>query len=342
MKILDEIKVFSQLSGTSGDENRIADYISKRLSQIPNISFETDKLGNVLGYKKGKTAPKNKVMLAAHMDEVGFVVTFIDGDGFLKFSPVGGIDIKAVLGKNIIFENGIKGVVGLKAIHLQSSEESGKLPKFDDLYIDIGAKSKKDAEKYISLGDNFYFDSEFFEFGNGFIKAKALDDRVGCAILLDLLERYFEYDLHFAFTVQEEVGLRGAKTATHQINPDFAIVLETTTACDIPDVSGEKQVCQLKNGVVISHMDGRTIYDKQLYALAFETAKNLKIKAQTKTLIAGGNDSGAIHLSGKGVRAMALSLPTRYLHSPSCVIHKEDLDGTLKLAFEMTKQLFTL
>lgn len=342
MKILDEIKVLSQLNGTSGDENRIADYISNRLLQIPNISFEIDKLGNVLGFKKGNEAPKNKVMLAAHMDEVGFVVTFIDGDGFLKFSPVGGVDVKAVLGKNIIFENETKGVVGLKAIHLQSEQESGKLPKFDDLYIDIGAKSKKDAEKYVSLGDNFYFDSEFFEFGNGFIKGKALDDRAGCAILLDLLENDFNYDLYFAFTVQEEVGLRGAKTAAYQISPDFAIVLETTTACDIPDVSDEKQICQLKNGVVISHMDGRTIYDKELYSLAFETAKTLKIKAQTKTLIAGGNDSGAIHLSGKGVRTMALSLPTRYLHSPSCVIHKEDLEGTLKLAFEMIKQLFTI
>jgi len=337
--IIDEIKTLSLINGTSGDEKEVRSYICSQLDNIDSVNYSVDKLGNIIGFKKGNKKPKNKVMLAAHMDEVGFITTFITDDGFIKFAPVGGIDVKAAIGKPVVFQNGTNGVIGLKAIHLQKQEERDNLPKFEDLYVDIGARDKSDAQNFISLGDNFYFKSEFFEYGDDFIKGKALDDRVGCAILLKILREEAENELHFAFTVQEEVGLRGAKTAAFQIKPDFAIVLETTTACDISGVSGEKQVCKLKNGVVISHMDMRTIYDKELYVLANNTAKSLDIKAQTKTMVAGGNDSGAIHLSGEGVRTLALSLPTRYLHSPACVINKSDLFDTIALAKEMSKIL---
>lgn len=176
------------------------------------------------------------------------------------------------------------------------------------------------------------FDSDSFRFGSGFVKSKAIDDRAGCLIMMDMINGGPEYDAWYAFTVQEEVGTRGAKAAAFTIEPDIAVVLETTTACDIAETSGAKRVCELGRGCVVSYMDRATIYDRELYQLARSTADKLGIANQTKTLIAGGNDSGAIHVSRGGVRTCALSVPCRYLHSPACVINDADYTATAKLA----------
>lgn len=324
------VKELCALNAASGREDAVREYLEKEIS--PYAETFTDNMGNLHVYKKGKNPATKKVMLAAHMDEVALIITYITDEGFLRFAPVGGIDSKVLFGRRVLAgEKHVSGVIGSKPVHLLKKEEGDKVPDFESLYIDIGAQDKEEAEKYVSLGDIAYFDSEAVDFGDGFLKAKALDDRVGCAILLDMIKREQSYDLHFVFTVQEEVGLRGAKTAAFIENPDYAIVVETTTACDIAGVDGAEQVCKLGNGAVVSFMDRSTLYDKKLFNFAFKIAEENGINCQTKTVVAGGNDAGAIHVSRGGVKTITVSLPCRYLHSPSCVICKKDLNDSAAL-----------
>lgn len=321
-----------EINGASGDESRVRDFI---ISKINTDDYHVDNLGNLIVHKKGKNRTDKKIMFAAHMDEVGFMITDITEDGFLRFGAVGGVDPRVVIGRGLVLENGTRGVVGTKAVHQQSPEERKKAPDFDGLLLDIGAATRAEAEKYANRGDYAYFDTDFFRFGDGFIKGKAIDDRAGCLIMIDMINSELEYDAWFVFTVQEEVGTRGAKAAAFSIAPDIAFVLETTTACDIAGVSGDKKVCELGKGCVVSFMDRSTIYDGELYRLAFSVAAEHSIPVQTKTLVAGGNDSGAIHVSAGGVRTCALSVPCRYLHSPSCVIKESDYNAVKSLAFAM-------
>lgn len=337
--LLELLKRLCEVDGTSGDEDRVRALIQ---SEIVGGDVKTDNLGNLIVFKKGRKAPKNKVMLAAHMDEVGFMITHITDDGLLKFGAVGGIDARVVIGRQLRLASGAIGVVGTKAVHQQSADEKDKAPQIDELFIDIGAASRAEAEKFVKLGDTACFTGKFTALGNGFVKCKAIDDRAGCAVMLDMLGSELEYDAYFVFTTQEEVGTRGAKAAVESVRPDMAIVLETTTACDIAGVSGEKKVCVLGNGVVASFMDRGTIYDKKLYRLAFEEAEKIGVKCQTKTVIAGGNDSRAIHMGAGGVRTLALSVPTRYLHSPACVMNTDDFAAQRKLAETMLERLAEL
>lgn len=330
--MIERLRELCLLNGASGDEARVREFIQ---ANIRADEVFTDNLGNLIAFKKGRKTPKRKLMFAAHMDEVGFMVTDIGEDGFLSFDAVGGINSAVVLGRGVVLESGVSGVIGTKAIHQQSSDERKKIPDFRELYIDIGASSHEEAEKLAPLGSYVYFDADFYEFGDGFVKGKAIDDRAGCLIMMDMINGEPEYDAWYAFTVQEEVGTRGAKTAAFTIAPDIAIVLETTTACDIAEVSGAKRVCELGKGAVVSYMDRSTVYDRGLYSLAFQTANANGIPVQTKTLVAGGNDSGAIHVSAGGVRTCAVSVPCRYLHSPSCVIKMSDFEAVKALAEEM-------
>lgn len=332
--MLEALKEICMTDGVSGDEGAVRELIKSRITAD---EITVDNLGNLIVFKKGRKAPKNKVMLAAHMDEVGFMITDITESGFLRFGAVGGIDPRVVMGRAVRFKNGTLGVVGTKATHQQSADERKKAPDFDDMLIDIGASSADEAAKYVSRGDTACFDTDFFSFGDGFVKGKAIDDRAGCQIMIDMINSDLEYDTWFVFTVQEEVGTRGAKAAAFTVAPDIALVLETTTACDISGSSGNKRVCELGKGCVVSYMDRGTIYDRELYRLAFEIGNEKGIPAQTKTLVAGGNDSGAIHLSRGGVRTCALSVPCRYLHSPSCVIHQNDYEAVRELAFLMVE-----
>lgn len=324
------LEQLSVLDGVSGREDMVRDFIYKEVSLYADC--KTDALGNLIVYKKGSERADKTLMFSAHMDEVGLIIHSIDDDGYLYFSPVGGIDPRVLLGRSVLIgDNKVHGVIGSRPIHLLDSAERKKSPDFQHLYIDIGAKSRKMAEQAVFLGDYACFDSEFIRFGEGFIKGKALDDRAGCAVLIDLIKQPLPYDAVFAFTVQEEVGTRGAATAAFGVQPDFAIVVEATTAADIADVPPERQVCALGKGGVISFMDGRTIYDRGLYRLAFAVAKANGIPCQTKAGVSGGNDAGAIHRSREGVRTLAVSLPCRYLHSASCVIHEDDFINTAAL-----------
>lgn len=337
--MLKTLEALCNLNGISGDEGAVREYI---INEIKNFAeYEVDNLGNLIAFKKGKKTPDKKLMISAHMDEVGMIVNFINSDGTLKISSVGGVDPRVVFGRQVtVGKNNLVGVIGSKAVHNLTSDEKDKAVTFDKMYVDIGCDTKEEAEKLVSLGDSVHFCSEFFSFGDGFVKGKAIDDRAGCAIMLEMIKGDLEYDTYFTFVVQEEIGLRGSRCATFSVEPDYAIVIESTTASDIPSASDENVVCKLKNGPVVSYMDRSTIYNKELYNLAFETAMELSVPCQTKTKVAGGNDAGAIHVSRGGVKTIAVSIPTRYLHSPSCVINEEDYFNTFKLVKALTDRIF--
>ena len=313
--MLDKLKDLCLLDGISGDEGAVREYIIDKIGDKAEI--KVDNLGNVIAFCKGKKTPKNKIMVSAHMDEVGMIVTYVNSDGTLKVSSVGGVDPRVVFGRRVkVGRNNVTGVVGGKAIHNLTAEERKKSVPFDKLTIDIGVDSREEALKLVRLGDSVRFVSDFVEFGEGFVKCKGV-----------------EYDTYFTFVVQEEIGLRGSTCAAFTVAPDYAVVLESTTAADIPSASGEKRVCELGKGPVVSYMDRHTMYDRELYELAFSAAEENGIPCQTKTMVAGGNDAGAIHVSRGGVKTAAVSLPCRYLHSPSCVINKADFEN----AYVLTK-----
>lgn len=331
------LKSLCNINSTSGDEKEIREFIINEIKDF--CEFSVDSLGSIIAFKKGNKAPKNKVMICAHMDEVGFIITDITSDGYLKFGLVGGIDTKVIVNR-VVTVNGIDGVIGLKPVHLLSDDEKSKSPTLKSLFIDIGAKDRDEAEKYVSLGDYAYFKNDYYELGNGMIKSKALDDRIGCMLMIELIKSDLEDDTYFCFNVQEEVGLRGSACTSYSVQPDISVVLESTTAGDLCGVTGGDRVCVLGNGPVVSFMDGRTIYDKNLYNLAMTVAKDNGIKIQTKTAIAGGNDAGAIQTSGRGSRVMAISLPCRYIHSASSVVKADDINETRKLLKELLPKLY--
>lgn len=331
------LKELCLLNGASGNENAVRDFV---ISQIKDLcEYSIDPLGSVIAFKKGKKTPDKKIMLCAHLDEVGFIINYITDDGYLKFSTVGGIEPSAIIGRRISV-NGLKGVIGSKAVHLLKDSEKKEMPSVSDLFIDIGAKSKQEALKYVSLGDYAYFESDYCEFGNGYLKAKALDDRIGCMLLIELIKSDLEYDAYFCFNVQEEVGLRGSACTAYYVKPDTALILEATTAADLDGVTGQDKCCVLGSGPVVSFMDGRTIYDKKLYDSAFKTAEDNNIKIQTKTKIAGGNDAGAIQSAAGGCRVIAVSLPCRYIHSASSVVKISDIEETRKFLKVFINKLY--
>ncbi len=321
--MLELIKKLSLLNGTSGREDEVRSFIIDEVKDCAD-SIETDPLGNLIVFKKGKETPKNRIMLDAHTDEVGFMITNINSDGTLGFERIGGIDKRVMFGRAVsVGKNKINGVIGIKPIHFFRGDDRLAMP--ENMYIDIGTDSAEEAEKLVSPGDCAYFNSEFVEFGEGFIKGKALDDRAGCAILIAMIKSELPYDMYFNFAAGEEVGLGSAGTAAYRIKPDYAIVVETTTAADLADVPENKKVCKLGEGAVISFMDRCTIYPKKLFDRAFELAERDGIKAQVKSAVAGGNDAGIIHKTAGGIKTITVSMPCRYLHSPSCVLKIEDI-----------------
>lgn len=325
IKLLEKL---CMLNGTSGDEGAVRNAIIEMLPE--DCTYTVDALGNLIVEKNGGTEPRNRVALFAHMDEVGFIVTYINDEGYVFVNSVGGIEDSALFSKKITI-NGLTGVAGGKAIHQCSGDEAKKVPAITDIALDFGFESKEEAEKYISLGDFGYFKSDFIEFGKGFIKSKALDDRVGCAVLVELLQKKSKINYTAVFTVQEEIGARGAIVSSYTVNPDYAIVVEGTTASDIPDTPDRKKVCKAGEGAVVTFMDRGTIYNKDLYKKAFEIAKQNDIPCQTKTVVAGGNDASVIHKSAGGIKTLAVSLPCRYIHSSASVCNSKDIDAVEKL-----------
>ena len=262
-----DLKLLKKLCLTNGVSSGEEELRSIIISQIDGFADEmyVDKSGNLIVFKKGKERAENKLLLSAHMDEVGFIVTGINSDGTLSVDEVGGIDRRIIPGKRVrLCSSNINGVFGIKPVHLLSGDGRNEIPKLKDMYIDIGAKNKQDAEKYVVVGELAAFESRYEETETAII-TKALDDRAGCLVLIDMIRSEIPYDMYFSFVVQEEVGLRGAKTAAYTVDPDYAIVVETTTAADIPGNDDSKKVCRLGEGAVISFMDRHTIYDRELY-----------------------------------------------------------------------------
>ena len=311
------------LDGTSGNEDSVREFIIGEIKG--HCDYRVDNLGNIICFKKGKKRSDKRLMLDAHMDEVGLIITAVTSDGFLKFDTVGGMDASVLAFKTVKIGN-ILGVISSKPIHLLSKEEQKKPQKASALYIDIGASSKEEALSLVSLGDTAIIQSDFTLMGEN-VKAKAIDDRIGCAVLITLLKEKSEYDYTAVFSTQEEIGTRGAKVATFALNPDFALILEATTAADIAGVSDDKSVCNLGKGPAVSFMDRATAYDRCLY----NAALNSGLKVQPKRAVAGGNNAGAVHLSREGARTLAISLPCRYIHSPSCVANVNDMTDMLAL-----------
>lgn len=330
--MIETLKTLCNLSGVSSREEQVRDYIRRRVEPHAD-SVRTDSLGNLIVFKRGAKSAGSRLMLCAHMDEVGLMVKSVTEEGYLKFGCVGGIDRRVLLGKRVtVGERGLPGVIGLKAIHLTTQEERKKVPKLTDLYIDIGAKGRAEAEALVELGDVCTFVSDTVEFGSGMLKAKAIDDRVGCAVLVTLVEEPLPMDCTFVFTVMEEVGTRGAFGAAFSVMPEVALVLEGTTAADLPALEPERQVCWVGKGPVLSWMDGGTIYDRELFELLRRLADENGLPWQMKHYLSGGTDGKAIQRTKAGVRVAGISAAVRYLHAPSSVCSISDAEQMLTLA----------
>ena len=326
--MLEILKKLTSLDGVSGMEKSVSDAV---IAQIDGFcEWETDNLGNIIAFKKGKNRSAKKLMVDAHLDEVGLIITDILESGFLKFKVVGGINTEALLSRRVRINGNLLGVVSSKPIHLLKKDAASKLPDANGLYIDIGLSNKSEAEGIVSVGDRAVLLGDYYETEDK-ILSKALDDRIGCAILIELLKNDSEYDFYATFTVQEELGLRGARTAAFKVAPHSAILLEGTTAADITDVAEENKVCLLGKGAAVSFMDRATVYDREYY----NAALNSGIACQAKRAVAGGNNSGAVHLNREGVRALAISVPCRYIHTAASVADKNDIKAAYDLAVYM-------
>ena len=327
------------LCGVSGNENPVRNYIKEKVAPYCD-RVEIDVMGNLLAYKKARQKTDKTLMLCAHMDEVGLIVSRITEEGFLKFKTVGGIDPRVLVSKRVfVGEEKLPGVIGRKAIHLLSPEERKQAPKVKELYVDMGVKNKKEAEKKVSVGDYIAFDSRYMPFGDGLLKAKALDDRAGCSILLELVAESCDFNLCFAFTVQEEVGLRGARLCARRVKPDLCLVLEATTCSDIPETDVNMVSTRLGGGAALSFLDGATSYDRDLVASIYRLAQEKSIPVQYKQTATGGNDAGAIHVSAGGIRTASISVPARYIHSPSSVISLSDYEAARELTRTLIQEV---
>jgi len=296
-----------------------------------------DRLGNLIAFKKGnKDAPT--VMLAAHMDEVGLMIKNIKKKGFLQFAKVGGIDDRVLLAQKVIVHTDkgpLIGVVGSKPPHIQTEEEQKKVVDADRLFIDVGAKDKNEAEKMgVQVGDVVSFDTKFVQIGENVVLGKALDDRVGCAMMVETMRRLQKVDcnVYAVGTIQEEVGLRGATIAAFQVAPDVCIVLETTVAGDMPGVEEGKAPAKMGEGPVVTVADAGLIAHPKVLRLLIDSAKENKIPYQLETGIRGSTDAARISLSREGVPSGVISVATRYIHSPAAILNLDDAEKTVKLA----------
>ena len=328
------LKEICELAGAPGYEKRVRDFVIQAVQPFAD-EVKTDNLGNVIALKKSKNNPEaKKVMVAAHMDEIGFIVTHIDENGFLRFHTLGGFDPKTLTAQRVIVhgKKDIVGVMGSKPIHVMTVEEKAKLPKTTDFFIDLGM-GREEVEKYISIGDPITRDRELIEMGDC-VNCKSIDNRVAVFILLETLKLLQEpaFDVYATFTVQEEVGLRGANVAAHGINPDFGIALDTTIAFDVPGAQPHEKITELGKGTAIKIMDASTICDYRMVAFMKQTADKHRIKWQPEILTAGGTDTAGVQRMGKqGAIAGAISIPTRHLHQVIEMAHKEDIANSILL-----------
>lgn len=322
--MLNTLKTLNACSAVSGNEGNISNKILAYIAPLTDKVWE-DPMGNLIAVKYGKGENKKKIMLCAHMDEIGFIVTHIDDRGFIRVSPIGGINFVAAAYSFVISENGVKGVMvpdgGTKAADLGA----------DKVYIDIGAKDKKEAEKKVKIGDTFNLESSVTRIGKK-ICGRPMDDRIGCVALIEVAQKLSEgcnNDIYFCFSVQEEVGVRGSKTAAYGIEPDYAIVFDVTGTGDVP--GAKAMACSVGGGAAIKIKDNSVICDRETNQKLIEIAKANDIKYQCEILTYGGTDTSSIQMSRAGCKATAISIPTRYIHSGVEMIDTSDVSACVDL-----------
>ncbi len=324
------LKELSELDGVSGDEGRVRKFIEEKIKDKVD-SLKVDVLGNLIAFKKG-TRSNRKFVLAAHMDEVGLMVIGADSSGFLRFEPVGGIDRRVLVAKQVLVgPDRVPGVIGSKPIHLQKRNERNTPLQWQELYIDIGAKDKAEAEKLAPLGTAVIFATSFKQLSDDIVMGKAFDDRVGCSVLLELLKEDYDCSLVCAFTVQEEVGLRGAGPAAYSADPDLALVIEGTTASDVPGVPEHGHATSVGKGPALTIMDRTSIPARPLVEKLRQVALEENIPIQYRRATTGGTDAGKIHLTKGGIPVAGVSVPCRYIHSPASVASLGDIEKTVRL-----------
>ncbi len=318
------LKELCSIYSPSGNEGRVRELIQDEIKDLVDEIY-TDSLGNLIARKKGDG---KKLMLAGHMDQIGLMITFIDEKGFLRFTNVGGISPSISIAQRVIFENGVIGVIGSE--HLESIKDL----KLEKLFIDIGASSREEAQELISIGDVAVYHSEFIVDSKK-VLTPALDDRIGCFIMIEALKHMKEnkHDLYFVFTTQEELGLRGAKTAAYGVDPDFGIAFDVTATGDTP--KAKTMAVKLGAGPAIKVKDNSIICHPQIKGYMVEQAKQNNIPYQLEVLEYGGTDSGAIHLTKAGVPSGVLSIPTRYIHSTCEMTYLSDIVNSVELTIKL-------
>ena len=321
--------------GAPGFEQKIRELVLQTIISLVD-EVKVDNMGNVIALKKGvqQEGERKKVMVSAHMDEIGFIVTHISDDGFLWFHPLGGFDPKTLTAQRVIVhgKKDLIGVMGSKPIHVMSNEEKTKVPKIEDYFIDLGL-SREEVVKYVNVGTPVTRERSLIEMGEC-INCKSLDNRISVFILIETLRvlKDFPYDVYAVFSVQEEVGLRGASVAAHHINPDFGFGLDTTIAFDVPIAKPQERVTELGKGAAIKIMDSSAIADYRMVEYMKKTAEENKIKWQPEILTAGGTDTAPIQrMSLNGSIAGAVSIPTRHIHQVIETVHKGDVSEAILL-----------
>ncbi len=326
--MFDLIKKLTSAFGVSGNEEEIREVIKSEISNKVDEIY-TDTLGNLIAVKKGKG---KKIMMAAHMDEIGVMATYIDDNGFIRFSNIGWVSQFYSLGQKVRFRNGVVG-----AVFYEEKMEDMKDLKLSKLYIDIGAESKKEAEEKVKIGDVACFVGEAV-LENGKVISKALDDRSGCAVLVKIIQNMpkTENEVYFVYTVQEELGLRGARTAAYNIKPDIAVAIDVTMTGDTPECEPMEVKCG--KGPAIKIKDSSIICHPEVKTLLEEAAKKAGVPYQFEILQSGGSDIGAIHITAGGIPSGAVSIPCRYVHSPIEMASIDDLENAVKLISEAIAQ----
>lgn len=340
---VDLLKRTCEVAGAPGFEGRVRALVLEEIKDLVD-EVSVDNMGNITAVKKGKT--NKKVMAAAHMDEIGFIVTHITDDGFLKFHTLGGFDPKTLTAQRVIIhgKEDVIGVMGAKPLHVMTAAERVKAPKLGDYFIDLGM-SKKEVEKIVSVGDSITRERGLIEMGDC-VNCKSLDNRVAVFILIETLKQLkgqdIPYDFYAVFTVQEEVGIRGAQVATLSINPDFSICIDTTIAFDTPGASDHEKITSLGKGTAVKIMDSRTICDQRMVEFMKATANKNNIKWQPEILTGGGTDTMAMQqYTAGGSIAGAISIPTRHIHQVIEMCHKEDIKLSIDLLVACLKSMDT-
>ncbi len=338
------LKKLTDASGISGFEDGIRNVIIDELKDHVD-GIDVDNMGNMIATRKGKEGGK-KVMLAAHMDEIGLMVRYIDKNGFIKFSKIGGINDQMLLNQEVTVKTSkgdVIGVIGSKPPHRMKESERKKVLGYEDMFIDIGAADKEEAEKMVAVGDPILINQDFAELGKSLVKAKALDNRVGCAVLVEAMKQ-LESDatVYGVATVQEEVGLKGAKTSAFKVNPDLAIVLDVTISGDHPGVKEEEAPAKAGKGpvIVLADAGGRGIITNlKVKELLTSTADEEKIPYQLEVSEGGTTDASVIHLTREGIPTGVISPAARYIHTPVSVINVEDVENAVKLIVAVLKRI---